>query len=115
MPNGRVILCGAVRDRQLPAGDPEPVRLRRWGPKPDVRLVIQEVRQALYREVEPAFLDLLDIATFVYCADQAVGRGGLGLRAGQPVGDGWRRTLFFRIAVRNPALWTSRPILDELV
>src|SRR4051812_36097643 len=103
MPNGRVILCGAVRDGKLPADDPEPVRLRRWGVRPNVRLVIKEVRQALYREVEPAFLDLLDLATYVYCADQAVTRGGLGIRAGHPVGDGWRRTLFFRVAVREPA------------
>jgi len=112
MANERAILCGSVGDGSLPFKDPSPVRLRMWGQHRNVHLVIQDVREAMMKNLPPAFLDLIDIATYVYCADQAVRRGGDGV---QDFGENWRRTLFFRVPVRNPALWKKASVLDSLV
>lgn len=64
------------------------------------------------KSLPSAFLDLIDIATYVYCADQAVRREGDGV---QDFGENWRRNFFFRIPVRNPALWKKASVLDPLV
>jgi hypothetical protein len=112
MANERAILCGSVSDGSLSLQDPRPLRLRLWGQHRNVRLTIQDVRRALMKSLAPAFLDLIDIATYVYCADQAIRRGGDGV---QDFGENWRRNLFFRIPVRNPALWKMAAVHDPLV
>src|SRR5262245_35736271 len=115
MPNERVILCGSVGDRALPLGLKEPLRLRMWGPHSNVHLKIEDVRKAMYKEVPCVFLDLIDIATYVYCADQAITRGGGGIHDSGEIGQNWRRTLFFRIPVRNPEVWSSNSVLPQLI
>jgi hypothetical protein len=111
MPNERAILCGSAGDASLPVGDRHPLRLRMWGPHYNVRLIIGDVRREMVREVPTVFLDLLDIATYVYCADQAVTRGGSGV---EDFGENWRRRLFFRIPVRNPDFWGGADVLQHL-
>jgi len=112
MANERAILCGSVADGSLPFKDPRPLRLRMWGQHRNVHLIIQDVRRAMMKSLPPAFLDLIDIATYVYCGDQAVRRGGDGV---QDFGENWRRNLFFRIPVRKPALWKKASVLNQLV
>jgi hypothetical protein len=110
MANERAILCGSVSDASLPVGDPRPLHLRMWGSHRNVHLTIEDVRREMVREVPPEFLDLLDIATYVYCADQAVTRGGSGV---EDVGESWRRRPFFRIPVRKPDLWRGGDVLAK--
>jgi hypothetical protein len=112
MANERAILCGSVSDGSLPFTDPHPLRLRMWPPHWNVRLTIQDVRHAMMKALPPVFLDLIDIATYVYCADQAVTRGGDGVL---DLGENWRRNLFFRIPVRNPKFWKAPCVLNVLV
>lgn len=112
MSNERAILCGSVSDASLPFKDPRPLRLRMWPPHQNVHLTIQDVRRAMMKALPPVFLDLIDIATYVYCADQAVTRGGDGVL---DLGENWRRNLFFRIPVRNPAFWKDPSVLRVLV
>ena len=107
MPNERSILCGDVSSADLPYIGNNPLRLNLWGPHENITLRISDIPEHLLREIPPDFRDLIEIATFVYCADQAVSRGGDGI---QKFGQDWRRKLFFRIPVRNPDLWNS-PIL----
>ena len=111
MANDRAILCGSANDDALPFKDDQPVRLRMWGPHRNVHLTIEDVRQAMVKAVPAVFLDLIDIAVYVYCADQAVTRGGDGV---QDFGENWRRNFFFRIPVREPAFWKTRGVLDQL-
>src|SRR5262249_39353693 len=101
-----------VGDGSLPFEDRSPLRLRMWGPHRNVHLTIQDVRHAMVKEVPAVFLDLIDIATYVYCADQAVTRGGDGV---QDFGENWRRNIFFRIPVRAPKFWKDRVILNQLI
>ena len=108
----RAILCGGVNGGRLPFDDGDPLCLRMWRPRRNVNLVIEDVRRRMYHDVPPQFLDLIDIATFVYCADQAIPRGSTSEVA---FGENWRRKLFFRIPVRSPDLWNDRQTLGELV
>ena len=112
MSNERAILCGSARDSSVPFKDAHPLRLRMWGEHRNVHLTIQDVRQAMMKALPPVFLDLVDIATYVYCADQAVRRGGDGVL---DFGENWRRNLFFRIPVRNPSFWKDSSVLNLLV
>src|SRR5262249_8976421 len=107
--------CGSVGEGSLPVVDKDPVRLRMWGSHSNVHLKIEDVREAMYKDVPSVFLDLIDIAVYVYCADQAITRGGGGIQDGGEIGQNWRRTLFFRIPVRNPDVWESRSILPQLI
>jgi hypothetical protein len=111
MPPDRVILCGPLSRGPDPGADAPPVRLRLWD-EPNVNLRIEDVREAMYHPVPPAFLDLLDVAAYVYAADQAVGRGGAGVT---DYGARWRRDFVFRVPVRDPALWRSPRVYDPLV
>lgn len=112
MPTDRAILCGGAGGGGLPFPDLNPVRLD----PPDAegantRLKIEDVRRAMVRDVPPAFLDLLEIAVYVYVADQAVKRG---TPKAVDLGDTWHRRLFFRVPVRNPDLWAGGPVRDAL-
>ncbi|MBX9625635.1 MAG: 7-cyano-7-deazaguanine synthase [Gemmataceae bacterium] len=106
----RLILCGPLADAERP-GDPGPVRLRMWGPEAEVHLRAEDVREALYTDVPPALLDLIDVAAYVYAADQAVVRNA----DGGEYGPGWRRNLAFRVPVREPDRWRSEPVRSRLV
>jgi 7-cyano-7-deazaguanine synthase in queuosine biosynthesis len=75
-----------------------------WGPQANVNFAFEDVRRAMFGDVPAAFLDLIDIAVYAYCADQAVPRGEL---TDRNFGEDWRRRLFFRIPVRHPELWND--------
>src|SRR4029077_18177 len=53
--------------------------------------------------------DLLEVAAYVYAADQAVTRGGTVV---VDYGDSWRRRFRFEIPVRCPDVW-NRPEVQE--
>lgn len=111
MSNERAILCGEVADTGLPI-DGTPLRLRLWGGHQNVTLAISDISTPMMNNVPDAFLDLLEIATYVYCADQAITRGGDGV---ERFGADWRRRLFFRIPVRELDLWSSKEAQSALL
>src|SRR4051794_19541248 len=98
MSNQRLILCGnpadmgAVDNRSTR----QAVRLRLWGSEHEVTLRVGQIEDQRAMHVPDRFLDLLELATYVYCADQAVTRGGPGV---DNAGADWRRTLDLRVAV----------------
>ena len=112
MANERSILCGDVSYGDLPFGGDKPLCLHLWGPSANISLRISDIPEHLLQDIPPHFRDLIEIATFVYCADQAVVRGGDGT---QNFGANWRRKLFFRIPVRNPDLWNSPALKERLI
>lgn len=107
------VLCGGVGDRGLPFDGGTPLRLSRHGRRANVFVEIDDVERAVWGRVPSprAFQDLIDIAAYVYAADQAI-------RRGEPddacYGKRWRRQLFFRIAVREPDLWNRPGVREEL-
>jgi len=109
MSNERGILCG---DADCPAqwqGLKEPVRLQLSGGQQNVDLRIQDISKKFAANISDVFIDLLEIAAYVYCADQAVTRGG---KTDRGVGANWRRHLRFHIPVRRPDVWSS-PAISE--
>ncbi len=106
MATERVVLCGGVKlTGALPLGAGA-VELDLWGRngKPNVKLEIEDIHERLRRDVPPAFHDLLEIATYVYVADQAVSRGGKDV---DTFGGSWRRAFEFHVPVRAPDLWNG--------
>lgn len=108
----RMILCGPVHADNLPSCDRRPLRLSLWHPGRNVHLCIEDVLRGLYGDVPAVFRDLIDIATYVYAADQAISRGS---GTDQGCGASWQRQLFFRFPVRCPARWRTADVTAELV
>jgi hypothetical protein len=111
MSSERAILGLGVPRGNLPAGGDNLLELRLWGRNENVHLHIDHLCDALVHDVPPHFLDLIDIATYVYVADQATTRGGAGV---ENAGADWRRTLFFRVPVRTPEFWNSPQVMEPL-
>ncbi|MFH1373380.1 MAG: 7-cyano-7-deazaguanine synthase [bacterium] len=78
----------------------------------NVNLRIKNITKKLAKNLSPVVLDLLEIASYVYAADQSVRRGGRTLR-----GDGkdWRREFVYHIPVRRLDLWQSEETSEALV
>lgn len=112
MANERSILCGDVSSNALLFDEKKPLLLNLWGKQSNVSLCINNISSPIFKNIASPFQDLIEIATYVYCADQAITRGGNGV---DNFGENWRRKLFFRIAIRNPDLWNSLPLKDQLI
>lgn len=113
MKNNCLILCGGARSRHTHS-DAKSINLELWDRssiKSNITLKISDINQRMVANVPPILLDLLEIATYVYCADQATSRGGDGT---SQIGDKWRRNFIFHIPVRNPTLWASTKISETL-
>jgi hypothetical protein len=68
----RLILCGGAR---RPSRD-STLRLALSGPSQNITLRLEDISRMLVRNVPGLLIDLIEIATYVYCADQAISRGG---------------------------------------
>jgi 7-cyano-7-deazaguanine synthase in queuosine biosynthesis len=110
MSDERVILCGGL---VAPAGGPKKgtVALHLWGRHANVTLKISDISEKMAANIPPVLVDLLEIATYVYCADQATTRGG---GNATNYGAKWRRRFQFHIPVRKPDVWSSNPVLTAL-
>jgi hypothetical protein len=108
--NERVILCGGLRAPGN-AREKATVPLSLWGVDSNVTLKVGDISQKMVANIAPVLIDLLEIATYVYCADQATTRGG---RSSREYGAGWRRQFQFHIPVREPDLWSSKPVRTAL-
>jgi hypothetical protein len=105
MPPEYAVVCGGLP--APPAG--AAVELALDGPARNVFLNTEDVLGHVYRDVPPVLLDLLEVAAYVYAADQSVGRGGAA-----DAGDRWRRVFAFRIPVREPDFWASADVTAAL-
>ena len=102
-----VILCGEAAARL--AGE-DPIRLALSGTHQNITLKLEDISERMLAGVPDVLTDLLEVATYIYCADQLVSRGGDSMRA---LGADWRRRLRLVIPVREPDHW-SGPIADRL-
>lgn len=113
MGTDRVILCGGVSPALGKGADARPLCLDVWelGNGFDVKLRLGDLQRQLWRDIPLPFHDLVEIATYVYCADQAIGRGEKDVAS---FGGSWRRTLRFHIPVRCLDLWQS-PVVAQVL
>ena len=94
----RVVLCGGASVATASSA-PKPLVLDVQGPRPNVFLRISDISEAMTRNVPDVLMDLLEVALYVFSADQATGRGGV-----RDTGRSWRRDFRFHIPVRQPRL-----------
>ena len=106
MKTERHIVCGGAN---APAGilnNSNTLKLDVWNRNAGatVTLKIDGLNRKLCANLPRAFHDLLEIATYVFAADQATGRGGKDV---DTFGEKWRRSFFFHVPVRMPDLWNT--------
>jgi hypothetical protein len=111
MQDKRYIICGNAAFNIPPGFVETALRFHLHGSDDDfkVTLNIADIHRSLYRDVPTRFHDLLEIATYVYCADHSWPRGQ---RDADTFGANWRRHFHFVIPVEDTAFW-NRPAVKS--
>lgn len=104
-----LVLCGEAAARDGATGDA--LRLRLAGKGANIRLELSDIEKRMLSNVKAQLADLIEVATYVYCADQLVSRGGPAFRS---LGKDWRRQWRFLIPVRRLELWTDERVSTAL-
>jgi len=76
-----------------------------------VNLQIGQLSQLLAADIPDVLTDLLEVAAYVYCADQFTSRGTTQMTA---MGAKWRRRFRFKIPVRQPDVWNELKVQEAL-
>ena len=105
-----LIYCGGVQPSKRAKSQCHHLRL--YGSKPNVTLKIEDISKRLLTNLPDLYLDLLDIAMYVYAADSTVSRG---TNTDARMGERWRRHLHLIIPVRNTLVWSSESVYRSLV
>ena len=106
------IFCGDVE--QPPSIDDNTILLDVAAAKSDparVQLRAEEITRKMLGKIPDRLADLLDIACYVYCADQLTRRD---TKLMARLGGDWQRDFRFIVAVRDFAFWSNREVLNQL-
>ena len=101
------IECGVAAPSRADA-----IALNVHGSGKNVKLRIDYITRAMLANVPDLLIDLLEIAAYVYCADQRLSRGTSALAN---FAEKWRRNLHFTIPVRALAIWQQQEVQRLLV
>jgi 7-cyano-7-deazaguanine synthase in queuosine biosynthesis len=102
--------CGGA---PLPVPDPDVQRLtlEAHGDDKNINLRISDISRSMVSNVPDLLLDLLEIASYIYCADQRASRGSEKLAH---AGREWRRSMHFTVPVRYPEIWSGTELSSAL-
>lgn len=109
-----IIPCGGLTLRAVKHDQAHVLPLNLWSRKGVAKYIdlkMEDLHSKLYKAVPPEFEDLIEIAAYVYCADQATRRGGKNV---DQFGDAWRRDFLFKIPVRRPDFWERPEVKSTL-
>ena len=81
------------------------------GEAKNVNLRIDYITRTMLGNVPDLLIDLLEVAAYIYCADQRLGRGSDKLTN---FGENWRRSLHFSVPVRHPEVWQHSDVQELL-
>lgn len=104
------VICGG-EPLQVTKAAADVIRMDVQGEARNVNLKIGDLSRAMVSNIPDILLDLLELGSYVYCADQRLTRGSDRLT---DWGSDWRRELNFTIPVRLPDLWESAAVKDAL-
>lgn len=104
--NKFAVECGVSQ----PSGA-EAIAMNVQGVGKNVKLRIDYISRTMLGNVPDLLIDLLEVAAYVYCADQRLTRGSDKLTN---FGESWRRSLRFSIPVRHPELWRDPDVQEVL-
>ena len=76
-----------------------------------MNLRIDQISRRLASNIPDVLTDMLEVAAYVYCADQFTARGTRQMTA---MGAGWRRRFHFKIPVRRLDVWTRPDVREAL-
>jgi 7-cyano-7-deazaguanine synthase in queuosine biosynthesis len=99
-------VCGDVRPTQR-----GPRHLSTHGAYQNINLDVADISTAMLANLPPLLLDLLEVAAYIFCADQQSPRGPDTLT---DYGDGWRRQMYFTIPVREIEVWERSEVIEAL-
>lgn len=77
----------------------------------NVYLKLENISSKFAKDINPLVMDLLEVGSYVYCADQTVSRGGKTWRNN---GEDWNRNFVFEIPVRDADLWNREEVKNPL-
>lgn len=106
MASERYIICGDAKATVPAQFEADALQLHLYGAEDEHKITLQidDIRTQMYKEVPARFHDLLDIATYVFAADQAIERGAKDV---ETFGGNWRRRLHFVVPVGDADFWRS--------
>lgn len=93
------------------ASSPDAVVMNVLGSNRNVNLRIDYISRTMLANLPEILIDLLEVAAYVYCADQRLHRGSDKL---PNYGEDWRRSLRFSIPVRCTEIWQDPDVIDAL-
>ncbi len=105
-------MCGPCDSSRVDSqGFKSVIRLNTFPRNGNVYLKFENISKKLASNLPSVCMDMLEVASYVYCADQAITRGGKTYR-----GDGkdWIRNLYFHIPVRELDLWNQGDLRELL-
>lgn len=101
-----LVRCGGARARARPGAEVLALDVDAPRDSPEkVTLRLDHITDPMVSDLPHALADLVEIACYVYCADQFTRRESPQMTR---LGANWRRTFRFVVPVRQPELW-SRP------
>lgn len=106
------VLCGELAREPKHKGNP--IRLDVGAPAGTaerVNLSIEQISMRMVTDIPDRLVDLLEIAAYVYAADQLKTRGGDAMR---DLGREWRREFQFVVPVRDLQFWKRRETKQAL-
>lgn len=112
----RVVYCGGLkprpRDRQIEGGVLELSTAADAGQARRINLNLSDLTRTMVANVPDRLADLIEIACYVYCADQFTRRDTpLMLEMGAR----WHRSFRFHIPVRDLATWKRKDVEEALI
>jgi hypothetical protein len=113
MTEKHLILCGGAKlsSRNKAWRESKPIRLELGKGEKQLHLRLHHITRRLASQIPAVAVDLLEIATYVYAADQMVSRGGL---KEFEYGTKWRRQFRLEIPVRLPDKWNDPKMISLL-
>lgn len=110
MDRAATILCGGVSPPARRGGK-DVLRVKKLDPGKNLRIQIEKLPGRLAAYPSGRAVDLLEIAAYVYSADQMIKRDGLGLDIENR---NWYRDIDLHIPVREPSFWNRGDIRAQL-
>jgi 7-cyano-7-deazaguanine synthase in queuosine biosynthesis len=107
----REVICGSAPEAPETRPSTQRLRLQLDGPERNVDLRLEDISRPMVADVPPLLTDLVEIAAYVFAADQMVTRGGPTMVA---LGRDWRRSFRFLLPVRCLDVWTRSEITEAL-
>lgn len=113
MSEPHLILCGDAKlsSRAQAWRKLKPRQLRIGKKLNDIHVAFNVLANRLAANATDVAVDLLELAAYVYGADQATPRGG---QRSFEYGQKWRRHFRFEVPVRRPDLWSRSEVMDAL-